>query len=70
MKHVEPSRQLLRRAMAGFVLKGTSLAAWCRENNVDKSAARHALLGSWDGPKSRQLRDRLVRAADVARLAA
>lgn len=66
----EPSKQLLYRAMAGFVRQGTSLSAWCRRHKIDKSAARHALIGSWDGPKSRQLRERLLRAADIEKVAA
>ena len=38
---------------AGFVARGTSLHAWCRENSVDTTNARKAINGTWNGPKAK-----------------
>lgn len=50
---------------AGFVQQGSTLGAWCRENNVWPSNARTSLYGSWDGPKAHALRKRLIDAAGL-----
>lgn len=58
-------QQLLRAVRAGFVIQGTTMAGWCAKNDVDRPNARLALLGAWDGPKARALRQRLISAAGV-----
>lgn len=60
-----PSQELLRQVRAGFTLQGTTLTEWCRENGTHISNARNALIGTWDGPKGRAMRAKIVRAARV-----
>ena len=60
-----PSQELLRRVRAGFTLQGTTLTAWCRDNDTHISNARNALIGTWDGPKGRAMRAKIVKAAGV-----
>ncbi len=60
-----PSRELLHKVKAHFVGKGSTLAAWCRDNKVDQSHARQALLGSWDGPKGQKVRIALATEAGL-----
>jgi len=58
-----PSKELLAQVRAAFVVRGTSMSAWCRENGVARQNARLSLLGGWDGPKGKALRARIVEAA-------
>lgn len=62
---IPPSRDLVRRVRAGFVLQGLTFNRWCRQHGVEPSSGRQALVGSWDGPKGRALRARIVRAARI-----
>ena len=57
--------QLYQYVKAGFMLRGTSLTAWCQANKVNPTNARAALIGSWRGPKAKSLCDRLRRASRV-----
>ena len=57
----------LRRIKAGFILRGTTLSAWCRENGVHHQNAHKALSGQWVGPKASMLVERLLAAAGVVR---
>lgn len=61
----EPSRDLLRKIKASFILRGTTMAAWCRENGVNPPNAREAVMGTWDGPAGRALRGRLCQVAGL-----
>ncbi len=61
-----PSKDLYLKVRAGFVAQGTTLNAWCRANGHLRGNARHALIGSWDGPKGRAFRADLVKAAGLA----
>jgi hypothetical protein len=45
--------QRLNTIRSGFVAKGTSLHAWCRQNRVDTTNARRAIMGTWSGPKAK-----------------
>lgn len=58
-------QDLVRAVRSGFVLRGTSLGKWCRENRINPQNARVALLGGWNGPKGRALRERIIRAAGL-----
>jgi hypothetical protein len=51
------------RVKAGFVLKGTSLHAWCRDNDVSPSYAHAVLTGATNGPAAQALRQRLLNAS-------
>lgn len=56
----EPSVELAREVRIGFMRQGTSLTAWVRENGIRIGDARMALIGVWNGPKGRALRERIV----------
>lgn len=58
----------LARVRAGFALQGKTLTSWCRENGVTRQNARLAIIGAWDGPKSRAMRGRIFAAAGVDQL--
>lgn len=66
----QPGPDLVRAVRSGFVLRGTSLGKWCRENRINPQNARVALLGGWDGPKGRSVRERLIKAAGLSGKAA
>ena len=61
-----PGAELIRLVRAGFIIKGTSLQAWCEENNKNAGNARHALFGSWDGNKAKRLRAEIIKASGLA----
>ena len=61
-----PGMDLHLKVRAGFVQQGTSLKAWCKGEGVAHSNARDVLIGSWNGPKGKQLRARIVEAAKVS----
>ena len=61
-----PSLELHRRVRAAFILKGTSLKGWCRENNVHVQNVKNALIGSWNGPAGKKMRARVVKASGLA----
>lgn len=52
---------LLTEVRVGLLRKGTSLAAWARENNITRQWVTDALLGRRDGPAAIALRERLIR---------
>lgn len=52
---------------AGFILRGTSLAGWCKAHGTDPSNARKALLGIWKGPKGQEVRRRLLKESGADR---
>lgn len=62
----QPGPELVRTVRAGFVLKGSTLGRWCRENGLYLQHIRLALLGGWDGPKGRAARARVVAAAGLS----
>lgn len=59
---------ILQAVRAAFILNGTTLGAWCRENNVDPARAWRTLQGKNIGPVSEMLRARILAAS--SRLAA
>jgi hypothetical protein len=60
-----PSMELLLKVQIAFRWQGTSLHGWCRKNRVHITGARQALIGTWNGPKGRGLRTRIVEAAKL-----
>ncbi len=60
-----PSHNLYLRVRAGFVAQGLTLGGWCRERSINPTNARSALLGAWNGPAGRKLRDELLVASGV-----
>jgi len=55
----------MNQVRTGFILQNTTLTAWCRTKGVHISAARQTLYGNWDGPKARELRDQIIKAAKL-----
>lgn len=55
-----PSRGLYNQVRAGFIMKGSSLSKWCSENGFKHQNALHCLVGSWNGPKAKSLRNKMV----------
>lgn len=60
-----PGLELARKVRSGFILRGTSLTRWCRENDIDLSNARQALYGTWNGQLGKAMRVRIMRAAGL-----
>ena len=46
-----------------FLLRGSSLHAWCKDEGIAMQNARAALLGIWCGPKADKLTARIIEAA-------
>jgi len=60
-----PSKDLMREVRIGFIRQGTTFTDWCRRHDLHVPAARSAVIGTWDGPKGRAMRARIVRAARI-----
>lgn len=60
-----PSRELYNQVRAGFIIKGDTLSVWCRENGISPTNAKQCLMGSWDGPKAKTLRKRIIKASRI-----
>lgn len=60
-----PSKNLMQQVRAGFITQGTTFTDWCRRHQIRHTSARQAIYGSWDGPKAKTLRARIVRAAGI-----
>lgn len=66
-----PGKELLCQVRAAFVLQGTTLGAWCTAQGIVRQTAVNALVGGWNGPKGRALRQRVITASGLTkRLAA
>lgn len=64
--HREPSEQLYRNVLAGFTKQGTTLARWCRENNVIFTTARNSIMFDPTRTKrAKELREKACKAAGV-----
>jgi hypothetical protein len=61
----QPGLDLYLRVRAGFVAQQSSLNAWCLANGIMRQNAKQALTGAWDGPKARELRERLIKASGI-----
>ena len=63
---LEPSLRLYRKVRAVMVEQNVTLAEVARELGVARNNIRPALTGEWDGPKGRDVRNRvLIRAGLV-----
>lgn len=65
MTTTSPGQALLREVKAGFILQGTSVTRWAKDNGMHPSNVRNVLLGTWDGPKGRELRNRVIKASRI-----
>lgn len=61
--HITPSPELLKVVKAAFVLHGTSLHAFCAQNNLIRQNVTAALTGRWKGPKASKTIDAVLKAA-------
>lgn len=57
---MEPDAQLNRKVRAAFVLIGETLGAWCRARGYHQQNVRTALMGAWDGPRAREIRQEVA----------
>lgn len=64
---IQQEKYALNVVRAAFVLNGTSLAAWCRENGVVRRTAEQAINGSNRSDNARLLAERIHRAAQGTR---
>ncbi|POZ49868.1 hypothetical protein [Methylovulum psychrotolerans] len=55
----------LNAVKAGFVNQGTSLNAWCINNDINQGNATRAVLGVWAGKKGKALRRRIIEASKL-----
>jgi lambda repressor-like predicted transcriptional regulator len=60
-----PDEKMRRRIRAGLILRGTSIATWCRENGADDDNLHKVLNGKWRGAKAAMLLARIERAAGL-----
>lgn len=65
MPNIQPSIDLYNQVKGGLIIHGNTLNAWCRDNAVTPANARQCLIGSWDGPKAKALRARLIKASGM-----
>lgn len=63
---LEPSRSLYNKVRGGFIAQGFSLSKWCDTNGFNVQNAQSCLIGTWNGPKAKELRARLVRASGIS----
>lgn len=71
MEHLPPpGPELVRKVRAAFVMSGTTLGRWCRDQDLKDQNVRLALLGGWNGPKGQAMRDRVLNAAGLSAKAA
>ena len=65
INELKPSPDLYLQARIGFIKKGTTFGAWCRENGIQHTNAKAALVGAWNGPKGREVRRQLLIASGL-----
>ncbi len=61
----EPGEHLWNAVRAGFILQGSTLNRWCGANSIAPTWAGHALKGRRNGPATKRLRMRLIRASGL-----
>lgn len=64
---LEPSRALYNKVRGGFIAQGISLSKWCNSNNLNVQNAHSCLIGTWNGPKAKELRAELVIASGISK---
>lgn len=66
---MKPGKELAGAVRAGFILRGTSLHAHCKEIGVDASYARKTLMGNYVGPSGAELIYKLIEASGAQQAA-
>lgn len=64
-KEFTPCIQLYNHVRAGFVMQGSALATWCHDRGVRPQHARDCLIGTWNGPKGKALREEIIKASGI-----
>jgi hypothetical protein len=64
---LEPSRSLYNKVRGGFIAQGFSLSRWCDSHGLNVQNAQSCLIGTWNGPKAKELRAELVRASGISK---
>lgn len=64
-KDLRPGRDLYLQVRARFTEKGSSLHAWCQDNDVARGRANAALFGHSDSEDARAVRARILTAAGL-----
>lgn len=62
---INPGADLYRKVLAGFIIKGTTLRAYCHDQSDNHAYARQVLLGERNGPSAQEFRQRLAAAAGL-----
>jgi len=62
---MQPGKELINEVRAGFVRQGTSLNAYCRENDISGKNVHKLLNGNWNGPKAKAIRKKIMEASKV-----
>lgn len=62
-----PSRELYNQVRAAFILNNSSLGTWCTANNIKQQNVMACLVGTWNGPKGVELRNRLIEGSELAK---
>lgn len=62
---IKPQTNVLSQVRAGFVLRGTTLHAWCRKHKIDPGYAHKILSGKNSGPSAILLKRRLLDASSA-----
>ena len=61
----QPSKDLYNKVKASFIMKNTTLGAWCREVGLKQQNVMTCLIGSWNGPKAKELRMKVINASGL-----
>ena len=62
---IQPSRGLYNKVRGGFIAQGSSLSRWCAHIGINVQNAQACLIGTWNGPRAKELRSELVNAAGI-----
>ncbi|EGQ7958165.1 hypothetical protein LFR94_004489 [Vibrio vulnificus] len=65
VNQIDPGKELYNKVKAGFIIKGTTLGAWCRQSGVKQQNVMSCLIGSWDGPKAKMLRAKVIQESGI-----
>jgi len=60
------NKALYVKVRSGFVAQDTTLSAWCKNKGINPSNAKACLMGNWDGPKAKELRQQIVEASGLS----
>lgn len=63
-KSITPSRALLVRVRADFILQGSSFSAWCKANGVVRRTAEQSLSGEIQSDNAKRLVQTILQAVE------